>query len=137
MPASSASCLLRAVSFGRSAYLWSLSTLTFMAIIRRIIAGGRCPLEFLPMGKKPALKTDPELGCLDPKQGLVSKDMTDSIYDFVIDRLEKTKGQWPLVSEESGISRRTIEKIARKEVKDPGVSLIERLARYFREKDLN
>lgn len=63
--------------------------------------------------------------------------MPDSIYEFVLEQLECSKGQWPRVARESGISRRTIEKIARKEVKDPGVSLIERLARYFRESELH
>lgn len=63
--------------------------------------------------------------------------MQESIYEFVLERLEGTKGQWPRVARESGVSRRTIEKIARKEVKDPGVSLIEKLAAYFRETDLH
>jgi transcriptional regulator with XRE-family HTH domain len=63
--------------------------------------------------------------------------MQESIYEFVLARLEGTKGQWPRVARESGVSRRTIEKIARKEVKDPGVSLIEKLAAYFRENELH
>lgn len=63
--------------------------------------------------------------------------MQESIYEFVLERLEGSKGQWPRVARESGVSRRTIEKIARKEVKDPGVSLIEKLAAYFRENELH
>lgn len=102
-----------------------------------IIAGGRCPFEFLPIGKNAAGTTDPELGCVNPIVGLVSGDMTDSIYAFVLERLESVKGRWPRVAEESGISLRTIEKIARQEVKDPGVSFIERLAKYFRENELH
>lgn len=89
------------------------------------------------MGRKPAPKIDPEPGCVDPKQGLVSGAMTESIYAFVLERLESVKGRWPRVAEESGISLRTIEKIARQEVKDPGVSFIERLAKYFREQELH
>lgn len=59
--------------------------------------------------------------------------MTESIYEYVLAELEQAKGRWPAVAEDTGISRRTIEKIARKEVKNPGVSHIETLAGYFRE----
>jgi transcriptional regulator with XRE-family HTH domain len=59
--------------------------------------------------------------------------MSDSIYDFVMDGLQKTKGTWPEVAEGSGVSVRTISKIARKEIDDPGISHIEKLAKYFRE----
>lgn len=55
-----------------------------------------------------------------------------SMYEFVMDRLEETKGHWPTVAEGSGVSVRTVEKIARGEIKDPGVSHIEKLAGYFR-----
>jgi len=58
----------------------------------------------------------------------------ESIYEFVLDRLENAKGGWPTVAEESGVPLRTLEKIARKEIKDPGVSHIEKLAGYFRER---
>lgn len=89
------------------------------------------------MRTKPDASACPMLGCVDPKQGLLSGGMPESIYEFVLEQLEFSKGQWPRVARESGISRRTIEKIARKEVKDPGVSLIERLAKYFRESELH
>lgn len=56
----------------------------------------------------------------------------ESIYAFVMGRLEEAKGGWPTVAEESGVSLRTLEKIARGEIKDPGVSHIEKLAGYFR-----
>jgi hypothetical protein len=59
--------------------------------------------------------------------------MTESIYKFVLERLQEAKGTWPTVAEETGIPLRTLEKIARREVEDPGVSKIEILARYFRE----
>lgn len=60
--------------------------------------------------------------------------MNGSLHEYVIKELQKHKGQWTQVSIGSGISKRTIEKIARRESKDPAVSLIERLANYFREK---
>lgn len=56
-----------------------------------------------------------------------------SMHEFVVDRLLAARGTWPGIAEATGISRRTIEKIARREIEDPGVSHIERLARYFRE----
>jgi transcriptional regulator with XRE-family HTH domain len=58
----------------------------------------------------------------------------ESIYEFVLEQLEASKGEWPRVAREVGISRRTIEKIARREVADPGVSRIEKLAKYFHDR---
>jgi hypothetical protein len=78
-------------------------------------------------------KVDPVPGCVDPELGLLLSSMTESIYQYVLDKLQDTKGSWPVVAKGAGMSRRTIEKIARQEVKDPGVSHIEKLARYFRE----
>ncbi len=56
----------------------------------------------------------------------------ESIYEFVMERLQQTKGKWPMVAAGSGVSLRTLDKIARGEIKDPGVSHIEKLAGYFR-----
>lgn len=61
--------------------------------------------------------------------------MTESIHEFVIGRLQAMKGQWPAIARDTGISRRTIEKVARREVQDPSVRLIEQLAAYFRRGD--
>lgn len=58
--------------------------------------------------------------------------MEESQRDFVISELGKAKGHWPKVAEGSGVSKRTIEKIARKEIKNPRVHHIEQLYRYFR-----
>ncbi len=57
----------------------------------------------------------------------------ESIYAFVMSRLQSTKGRWREVANGSGVSLRTLEKIARKEIDDPGVSHIEKLAAYFRD----
>lgn len=56
----------------------------------------------------------------------------DSIYAYVLERLQAAKGNWPRVADESGVPLRTLEKIARREIQDPGVSHIEKLAGYFR-----
>jgi transcriptional regulator with XRE-family HTH domain len=58
--------------------------------------------------------------------------MTDSLYTYVRSELESAKGNWPDVAEATGISKRTIEKIASGEISDPGIHKMERLARYFR-----
>jgi len=51
--------------------------------------------------------------------------MGQSLHEFVIERLEESKGEWQSVADGSGVSRRTLEKIARREIADPGVSHIE------------
>lgn len=60
--------------------------------------------------------------------------MDVSILDYVIAQLQLTKGSWSEVAEESGVPKRTIEKIARREIKNPGVITIEALAKHFRER---
>lgn len=57
--------------------------------------------------------------------------MNTPMHQAVVDQLQAHKGQWPRIARESGISRRTIEKIANGIVRDPGVSLVERLHAYF------
>lgn len=57
--------------------------------------------------------------------------MENSMYERVMAHLEAWKGRWGEVADGSGVSKRTIEKIARKEIKDPGVSHIEALDRWF------
>lgn len=58
--------------------------------------------------------------------------MQVSMHDYVVDQLQAAKGHWSDVAAETGISKRTIEKIARREYRDPAVSFIERLNTYFR-----
>jgi hypothetical protein len=55
-----------------------------------------------------------------------------SLYEYVLESLERSKGEWPEVAEGSGVSKRTIEKISSREIKDPGISHVEALANYFR-----
>ena len=42
--------------------------------------------------------------------------MDTPIYDYVINRLEGSKGHWSEVAEGAGVSRRTLEKIATHEL---------------------
>lgn len=57
---------------------------------------------------------------------------TVRIYEYVMEQLGKTELSYQEIAEGSGVSRRTVEKIARKEILDPGVSHIEKLAAFFR-----
>jgi hypothetical protein len=59
-----------------------------------------------------------------------------SLHEFVIERLLATRGNWAHVARYSRVPKRTLEKIARREIKNPGVISIERLAEYFRRADL-
>jgi len=66
------------------------------------------------------------------EMGLYDLLMETNIYDFVMAKLQESKGRWARVANGSGVSRRTLEKIARKEIQDPGVSHILKLADYFK-----
>lgn len=57
--------------------------------------------------------------------------MDQPIYDYVVDRLQSAAQTYQEIADGSGVSRRTIEKIARKEIVDPGVSHVQKLADYF------
>lgn len=57
--------------------------------------------------------------------------MRETIHEQVLAHLEATKGQWPRVAKEAGVSIRTLSKIARREIVDPGVSHIQKLHDYF------
>ena len=59
--------------------------------------------------------------------------MSDSIYDFVMGRLEADKAGWKAAASGAGVPYSTVYKIGQRIVKDPGVSHIEKLAKYFRE----
>lgn len=54
------------------------------------------------------------------------------MYEFVLSELEASKPRWREIAEEIDMSLSTIRKIARKEVENPGVHYIEKLASYFR-----
>lgn len=61
--------------------------------------------------------------------------MTESMLEYVLIQLQKCKGQWPTVADETEISKRTLEKIAAGEIADPGVLKIQRLNAYFRQRE--
>jgi hypothetical protein len=55
----------------------------------------------------------------------------ESIHEYVIEQLQATKGTWPAVAKGSRVPLRSLEKIARREIENPGVQTVEKLARYF------
>lgn len=58
-----------------------------------------------------------------------------TLHQFVLTRLQESKGTWPEVATRTGLSVRTIRKIATGEIEDPGVSHIEKLANYFKARE--
>ena len=61
--------------------------------------------------------------------------METLLYEYVIGELRSGRLTYRQVAEGSGVSRRTIEKIARREIADPGISRIERIATFLRSQD--
>jgi len=59
--------------------------------------------------------------------------MSESLHDFVVASLQATKGRWPEVATGSGVSIRTLSKVARRETRSPTIGTVEKLAKYFRE----
>lgn len=57
------------------------------------------------------------------------------IFDYVMEKLVESKGRLPKVADESGVNYRTLQKIVQRETEDPGVSIIQKLADYFRAKE--
>jgi len=64
--------------------------------------------------------------------GLDSFNMEIELYKYVIKQLEATDLSYQEVADGADMSRRTVEKIARREIEDPGISHIEKLATFFR-----
>ena len=55
-----------------------------------------------------------------------------SLLDKVITELEKRKGQWPEIARGSGVPYKTLQKVGYRVVKDPGISIVEKLDRWLR-----
>ncbi len=60
--------------------------------------------------------------------------MDTSIHSYVIAQISGSGLTYQEIADGSGVNKRTVEKIARKEIEDPGVSHIEKLAAFFRSK---
>jgi hypothetical protein len=58
--------------------------------------------------------------------------MDKPMLEYVLERLDESKGRLPTVAAESGVPYRTLQKIANRDTEDPGVSHIQRLHDYYR-----
>lgn len=58
--------------------------------------------------------------------------MEKSVYAYVMAQFDRTALTYDEISDGSGVNKRTVEKIARREIEDPGVSHVEKLAEFFR-----
>ena len=58
--------------------------------------------------------------------------MEKPLYDFVMGCFAQCEYTYQEVADGSGVPRRTVEKIARREIDDPGVSNVQKIADFFR-----
>lgn len=56
-----------------------------------------------------------------------------TIHDYILERLEASKGTWLEVAKRSGVPYSTLKKIAYRTIASPRVKQLEKLAAYFRE----
>ena len=61
--------------------------------------------------------------------------METDLLKYVLAGLERTRGTWREVSRGSGVPYDTITKIAQRQIEDPKVSKVQRLADYFRSQE--
>jgi hypothetical protein len=59
----------------------------------------------------------------------------ESIHQYVLQELAKARDNWEGVAKGSKVSKRTIEKIASREIEFPRVDKVEKLANYFRKQE--
>ena len=89
-------------------------------------------VDFLPVMFEEYFMARPVCGLHKPEKGFRVTNMETSLYNFVLTKLESAKGHWQSVADGSGVPRRTLEKIARRETQNPGIKHVEALAEYFR-----
>jgi predicted transcriptional regulator len=61
----------------------------------------------------------------------------DDMLEYVLARLDETKGQWREIAEASGVPYDTLTKVAQRKNKNPRVQTVQPLADYFRAKSGN
>jgi predicted transcriptional regulator len=55
-----------------------------------------------------------------------------SLLEYVLARLDETKGQWREIAEASGVPYDTLTKVAQRRNANPRVGTVQQLADYFR-----
>lgn len=61
--------------------------------------------------------------------------MDTPMLDYVKEHLEAARGEWPRISEETGVPYFTITNIVQGKVEDPRVSTVQKLLTYFQSKE--
>lgn len=61
--------------------------------------------------------------------------METDILDYVLRKLDETRGEWPSIARASGVPYDTITKIVQRQIADPKVSKVQRLANFFRARE--
>lgn len=56
-----------------------------------------------------------------------------NLYDFVSDGLQGREAEWSAAAEHAGVHRKTVERIAKRSVPNPGVRTMESLADWIRQ----
>jgi hypothetical protein len=59
----------------------------------------------------------------------------DDILAYVLAQLEASRGRWPTVAREAEVPYDTLTKIAQRQIEDPKVSKIQKLANYFKARE--
>lgn len=58
--------------------------------------------------------------------------MNEPMLEYVLRRLDETRGRWPAIADRTGVPYRTLQKIGSRLSGDPGVSHVQRLHDFFR-----
>lgn len=77
----------------------------------------------------------PKGGLTKPKSGPKILAMQIGLHQYVLKNFASTDLSYQKIADGSGVPKRTVEKIARREIEDPGVSSIEKLAAFFRKRE--
>lgn len=56
----------------------------------------------------------------------------EDILPYVLAQLEAARGRWPAIAREADVPYDTITKIAQRQIEDPRVTKVQKLANYFR-----
>lgn len=62
----------------------------------------------------------------------MSTNSDENLLDYLKNKLEASRGQWPAISKATGVPYFTITNLVQGKVEDPRLSTIQRLIDYFR-----
>lgn len=62
--------------------------------------------------------------------------MISNLYTYVVERLPTSGPDLQTIADETGLSMKTLQKIARGDIYEPGVHKMQKLADYFRAREV-